>query len=283
MADNGFVVGALSLCNRSCLPAVSADVLHPAYRLPAGSSTRRLRIDSRIDPLPRKRHGRVYCILSRNRGNMREPQSSYRVSLRTLFLHKSDGAMVLHVPILLVLAYLGIGYCSWVLSLLTLGYRSVPLNLGRLIALPALASFIMVLWDLSMEAIWSTIDRAWVWRDGGFFFGVPLSNFCGWYFTAFLFYLAFAFYCRAGNGAQALSSPSYWRAAIVCYGICAAGNLLVFRRGLFPRSVVDASGRQWLTMDILVACALVSIFAMLPITLLCWRRLKTLEARTQSQ
>jgi uncharacterized membrane protein len=208
------------------------------------------------------------------------------LSLRTgfpfghCFFTNLMGPMVLHVPILLVLAYLGIGYCSWVLSLLALGYRCVPLNSIRLIALPAVASFIMVLWDLSMEAIWSTIDRAWVWRDGGFFFGVPLSNFCGWYFTAFLFYLAFAFYCRAGNTAQAPSSPGYWRAVIVCYGVCAAGNLLVFRRGLFPRSVVDASGRQWLTMDILVACALVSIFAMLPVTLVCWRRLKTIEART---
>ena len=47
-----------------------------------------------------------------------------------------------------------------------------------------------------MDAIWSTLDRAWIWRDGGRFFGVPLSNFVGWYFTAFLFYLAFAIYCR---------------------------------------------------------------------------------------
>lgn len=207
------------------------------------------------------------------------------LSLRTgfpfghYFFTSFMGPRVLQLPILLVLAYLGIGYCSWVLSLLILGYRNKPFTSTRVIALPLLASFIMVLWDFSMEAVWSTVDHAWVWRDGGSFFGVPLSNFCGWYFTAFLFYLAFALYCR-GNPAQFMpSSRSYWRAAILCYGICASGNLLVFRTGLFPRWVIDASGRQWFTMDILVACALISVFAMLPLTLLSWHRLRVEEAR----
>jgi putative membrane protein len=188
------------------------------------------------------------------------------------------GPKVLQLPILLVLAYLGIGYCSWVLSLLILGYRSKPLTRASTIALPLLASFIMVLWDLSMDAVWSTLDRAWIWRDGGRFFGVPVSNFLGWYFTAFLFYQAFALYCRAHPVPQLPSSRSYWRAAIVCYGICASGNLLVFKAGLFPHAVTDASGRQWLTMDILVACVVVSVFTMIPVTLLSWHRLKAQEA-----
>jgi uncharacterized membrane protein len=188
------------------------------------------------------------------------------------------GPMLLHLPILLVLAYLGIGYCSWVLSLLILGYRNQVLKLPRAIALAMLASFIMVLWDFSMEAIWSTLDHAWIWRDGGSFFGVPLSNFFGWYFAAFLFYQAFARYFRANPVLSMPSSPSYWRAAILCYAVCASGNLLVFRSGLFPHSVTDASGKQWLTMDILIACTLVSLFAMLPMTLLSWHRLRTEEA-----
>jgi len=190
------------------------------------------------------------------------------------------GPKVLQLPILLVLAYLGISYCSWVMSLVILGFRNKPLTPTRVIALPLLASFIMVLWDFSMEAIWSTVDHAWVWRDGGSFFGVPLSNFFGWYFTAFLFYQAFALYCRANPAQSIPSSRSYWRAAILCYGVCASGNLLVFRAGLFPRSVIDASGRQWLTMDILIACTLISVLAMLPMTLLSWHRLKVEEARS---
>jgi uncharacterized membrane protein len=183
------------------------------------------------------------------------------------------GPKVLQVPILLLLAYLGIGYCSWVLALLILGFRNQPLTGARVITLPLLASLIMLAWDLSTEAIWSTIDRAWIWRDGGSFFGVPVSNFLGWYFTAYLFYQAFALYCRYNPPQTTPNSRSYWRAAILCYGVCAFGNLLIFRKGLFPAAVIDPSGRQWFTMDILVACALISILAMGPMTILAWHRL----------
>lgn len=206
------------------------------------------------------------------------------LSLRTgfpfghYFFTSFMGPKVLQLPILLVLAYLGIGYCSWVLSLLILGYRGKPLTRASTVALPLLASFIMVIWDLSMEPIWATLDRAWIWRDGGAFFGVPVSNFLGWFFTAFLFYQAFAHYCRAYPVGPVPSSRGYWRAAILCYGVCASGNLLVFRAGLFPASVTDASGRQWLTMDILIACVVVSVFTMIPVTLLSWHRLKTQAA-----
>ncbi len=136
----------------------------------------------------------------------------------------------------------------------------------------------MLAWDLSMEAIWSTLDRAWIWRDGGSFYGVPVSNFLGWFFTAYLFYQAFALYCRANPVPQPPSPRSYWRLPILCYGVCAYGNLLIFRTGLFPTAVTDATGRTWLTMDILVVCTLVSVLAMGPMALLALHRLKVQEA-----
>jgi Flp pilus assembly protein TadB len=34
---------------------------------------------------------------------------------------------------------------------------------------------------------------------------------------------------------------------------------------------------QWLTMDILAACVMVSVFTMIPVTLLSWQRLKAQE------
>ncbi|MGA9671038.1 MAG: carotenoid biosynthesis protein [Terracidiphilus sp.] len=209
---------------------------------------------------------------------------SESLSLRTgfpfghYFFTDLMGPKLIQLPILLVLAYLGIGYCSWILSLLILGYRNRPLAGSRVIAAPMLASFIMLLWDLSMEAIWATLDHAWIWREGGSFFGVPITNFLGWFFTAFLFYLSFALYCRANPIRQTQSFPSYWRFPILCYGICAYGNLFIFRTGLFPHAVTDAAGKTWMTADILLACSLVSILAMGPIALLAWHRLNLQEA-----
>jgi len=190
------------------------------------------------------------------------------------------GPKAFDLPILLILAYLGIGYCSWILSLLILGYRDKPLTAQRILTLPLLAAFVMVLWDLSMDPIWATLDRAWIWRDGGPLFGVPVSNFLGWYLTAFLFYLAFVLYCRAYPCGPVPSSRSYWRSAILCYGVCALGNLFTFRASLFPPTAIDPSGRQWSTMDILIACTLVSVCAMLPIALLAWFRLNAQPNRS---
>jgi hypothetical protein len=187
------------------------------------------------------------------------------------------GPKFLDLPILLVLAYLGIGYCSWVLSLLILGCRYKSPTGARVILLPALASFLMLAWDFSMEADWSTVDRAWIWRDGGPFYGVPLSNFFGWYLTAYFFYQAFALYCRAKPLVWWPSSRIYWRAPILLYGICAAGNLLILRLPMAPPAVTDASGRQWITMGILLTCARISLLVMAPMALLAWLRLRLQE------
>jgi uncharacterized membrane protein len=72
------------------------------------------------------------------------------ISLRTGFpfghyyFTDAMGPRVLNVPVLLVLAYLGIGYASWVSALLILGHLDEPINGVRIFALPLLASFIML-------------------------------------------------------------------------------------------------------------------------------------------
>jgi len=188
------------------------------------------------------------------------------------------GPKMLGLPFLLVLAYLGIGYCSWILSVLILGDRYEPLSGARVVAVPVLASFIMVAWDLAMDPDWSTIDRAWIWRDGGAFFGVPVSNYFGWALTAYLFYQAFALYCRRCRVVPAAASPSLWRTAILFYAVCATGNLLVLRQPMAPAVVTDATGTSWRTADILETCALVSLLVMGPMALLAWLRLRDSEA-----
>jgi hypothetical protein len=176
------------------------------------------------------------------------------------------------LPILLVLAYLGMAYCSWLLSLLIVGYRKPIIGL-RTVTVPLLASSVMLAWDLSMEADWSTVDRAWIWHNGGPYFGVPLTNFIGWYLTALLFFQGFAFYCRFRAPLPASVPRTYWRAGIFLYAVCAMGNLLILRLPMAPAIVFDASGKSWLTAHVLMADALVSIFLMGSIVLLAWRGL----------
>ena len=97
------------------------------------------------------------------------------------------GPKVAAVPVMLGLAYLGMAYLSWTLACLILGDPQNSQEFSVLI-LPLVASFIMVAWDFSMDPVWATILHAWIWLQGGTYFGVPVSNFLGWYLTVYVIY-----------------------------------------------------------------------------------------------
>jgi uncharacterized membrane protein len=178
------------------------------------------------------------------------------------------GPKLFDLPILLALAYVGMGYLSWVLAVVILDCQNEPLSGRKIVLLPLAASFVMTAWDFSMEAVWVDIDHAWAWRDGGSYYGVPTSNFFGWFLTVYIFYQVFALYLR--NRVTIRSRTSYWRLAILFYAASAAGNLLVVaplsQGGVF----VDAAGKHWAIPDILWASRLVSIFLMMPLSLIAW-------------
>jgi uncharacterized membrane protein len=181
------------------------------------------------------------------------------------------GPKLFQLPVMLALAYVGMGYLSWVVGLLILGHHDEPLDGRRILFLPLIASFVMVAWDLSMDPVWTNLDHAWVWRKGGSFFGVPVSNFLGWYLTVYLFYQAFALYLR---GRTVPPVPrKHWHLPVLFYGASAAGNILLAIPSATPLVVTDASGRQWMTADIIHSCVLVSIFVMGAFTLIAWTKL----------
>src|SRR5215831_18357824 len=144
------------------------------------------------------------------------------------------GPKVLELPWLLALAYLGIGYVSWILSLLILGHGQRALSGTELVTVPLLASGIMTAWDLAMDPNWSTLDHAWIWHDGGAFFGVPASNFIGWFMTGTLYYFAFALYCRMRAMPVPPPGRNFWSLAVLVYLICALGNLLILELPMAP-------------------------------------------------
>jgi uncharacterized membrane protein len=184
------------------------------------------------------------------------------------------GPKILNVPILLGLAYLGMGYLSWTLARLIL-------RGGHWFTVPLLASCIMVSWDFSMEPVWALMVHGWNWWNGGPYFGVPVTNFLGWYLTVFTFYLLFAVYLHRYSVAPAEMPVAFWLVAIVFYAVCAAGNLLVIPpAGL--QTVADATGRVWSVSAIRAASALVSIFGMGAFAVTAWSRLRSVSSLTES-
>lgn len=166
------------------------------------------------------------------------------------------GPRILHVPVLLGLAYVGMAYVSWMLARLIVGDHG-----ARRFVLPTVASFIMVAWDWAQDPVWSTLLHAWRWDDGGVWFGVPVSNYIGWYLTVFLIYLVFWQYLgRTGPDLGVGQAPGW--PPVLFYALCAAGNALQVFTRLPQQTVVDATGKSWSAAGILAASALVSILGM---------------------
>jgi len=181
------------------------------------------------------------------------------------------GPKLLHVPVLLGLAYIGMAYVSWTLARLILGATDTTLAGLRFITVPLLASFIMTAWDFAQDPVWSTLLHAWRWFDGGIWFGVPLSNYAGWLITVFLIYIAFALYLHSSTAIRPASSPQ-WRSAVLLYVLCAVGNVLQLIRPQPSDLIADPSGTLWHASAILHASALVSAFIMGSFALAAWLR-----------
>jgi putative membrane protein len=174
------------------------------------------------------------------------------------------------VPLLIMPAYFAMGYIAWTLGHVLLDRFDDRLKGAEVVLVPVLASFVMVMWDLCIDPASSTITGAWIWRDGGGYFGVPLVNFLGWYLCVFTIYLVFALYLqRSGEWHRApnLDERSTWTLPALMYG---AVMLTRLSAPLANDSVEVTSrdGHVWWTGDIHTASALVALFTMLFVTVL---------------
>src|SRR5438477_1761878 len=71
------------------------------------------------------------------------------------------GPKLFLVPLLIGPAYFGTGYLAWVLATVLIGEVRLKTNAFMTFAVPFLASFMMVAWDLGMDPTSSTIRHSW--------------------------------------------------------------------------------------------------------------------------
>jgi uncharacterized membrane protein len=184
------------------------------------------------------------------------------------------GPKILQLPVLLALAYLGVGYCSWVLASLILSAE--PCTRTALWVAPILASIVMTAWDLAMDPVWANIDHAWIWFQGGAWFGVPVGNYFGWFLTNWVGYQAVALWLRRRTISAASVPPAWNRLAVLMYAVTAAGNLFLAVPSALPASIpatiADAAGRHWPACHAVYASILISVLVMTPFALIAWMR-----------
>ncbi len=180
------------------------------------------------------------------------------------------------VPLLIMPAYFAVCYLSWNLAHVVLDKFDQNADALLRFAVPLLASFIMVMWDMSMDPARATVSQAWVWHQGGGYFGVPFSNFMGWFLCVYTIFQLLAYYLmRSGaNGANRGSQAgddrkSHWHQVTALY----AATLVEFvAMALMPPTgtVTDAAGQVWSLPALYETLGLVAIFTMLFVTCLAF-------------
>ncbi len=182
------------------------------------------------------------------------------------YYDKLLGPRIFEVPLIIMPAYFGTGYASWMLANILLGQYERRLSGTRIFLVPLVASFIMVIWDLCMDPIFSTVSSLWVWPEGGAYFGVPLKNYFGWFFVVFIIYQCFALYISKYEVADAkkagsISGKYFWLEPVAAYGIQGLSQLMDF---LTPSSHAEIYGPM----------ALVTVLSMMFVTLLAFLAVK---------
>src|SRR6266581_2479304 len=176
------------------------------------------------------------------------------------------GPKLFLVPLLIGPAYFGTGYLAWVLATVLIGDVRPKGSWFTTFAVPFIASFMMVAWDLSMDPTSSTIQHLWIWEQGGGYFGVPLTNFLGWFFTVYVVFQLFALFLHFRKAAHEETRPlprSYYAQAIIVYGVLGLTFVLCYLANSGNTLVTDAAGVVWQTRSIAEAEATVSIFTMI--------------------
>jgi putative membrane protein len=167
------------------------------------------------------------------------------------------------VPVIVGLLYFAMGYFSWMIASLLLDdadfHLDRPLNV---VALPIIASFVMVQWDVVMDPPNATLSRAWIWHNGGGYFGVPLSNYAGWYLTVWLFYQVFALAIYFRPSLVRRRSHGSSLVPMLVYLAVALSNAVPYLIGR-DGEVIDATGHVWRLQDLRETTVVVMLFTML--------------------
>ncbi len=147
--------------------------------------------------------------------------------------HYTDvlGSKLGHVPLLIPIAWFMMIYPSYVIANLLVAGRPLATGarLSRLTWLALVGSLVMTAWDLSVDVILSGPGaQAWIWHDGGPYFGIPVQNFAGWVLTTFTVYMFYRLFER-WVALRPLASLTFATAALplVAYAGMALSQMLL--------------------------------------------------------
>ncbi|GEO25623.1 hypothetical protein AAC03nite_14080 [Alicyclobacillus acidoterrestris] len=194
----------------------------------------------------------------------------------------SGTPFLFQVPITIGIAYFAYGYVAWCVAsaILEQGDERTA-TIGGMIVQPITAAFIMVMWDIVMDPISSTVGHQWIWENGGGFNGVPLTNYLGWFLTVWIIFQAFAIILHLRpQTIRQQQVTGFWVMPIIMYGTTALSYLESYLLLHTHQTVTNAVGQTFSVTGIYQSATTVMLFTMLFATYLSLVTL--LKSRTRA-
>jgi len=140
------------------------------------------------------------------------------------------GVQLGHVPILIPLSWFIYLYPSYIIVNCMIGDPPVGTHgsLWRAMWISALGGIVVTAQDLIFDPLLSGPGiQAWVWEQGGGYFGVPTQNFLGWIITGFIVFALYrAFERKLAPTPIGAMTPTITTLPIIVYGFLLVTSLL---------------------------------------------------------
>ncbi|MGW6277001.1 carotenoid biosynthesis protein [Kribbella sp. NPDC055071] len=166
--------------------------------------------------------------------------------------HYTGTPKLIDVPIQIGPIYFGLGYACWMVASTLLDAADARLGLRGgtghridIVALPMLAAALMAVYDLGTDSIASTVSHDWIWEHGGGVFGVPFTNYLGWWLTTYLFFQIFALYlARTQTPVHTVGGRGALLQPVLLYASLGLTSVTYFVAAT-DQTYTDATGTSW--------------------------------------
>lgn len=191
--------------------------------------------------------------------------------------HYTGDPKLLHVPIFIGPIYFGLGYLSWLTASTVLDRADERLDwrerTGKVnvVALPALAAAVMTMFDVASDSQAATVIEMWTWHDGGGVFGVPYTNYLGWWLVTYIFFQTFALILAPPQTRDSQPTtvvvPGSLTQPVLIYAALGLTSIPYFFTAE-PGTVIDMTGTPWSISAINETMMTINIFTVVTVALL---------------
>ncbi len=127
-------------------------------------------------------------------------------------------------PYLIPVTWFMMLYPSYVMSRIITRRLMVKHAILNTLVIASIGGLIMTSWDLVLDPVMVKQEH-WVWEVFGGYFGIPIQNFLGWWFTSFTILIIFEWFDSRNLTDKDIIQADLGKKAILIYLIIGAGNI----------------------------------------------------------